>query len=82
MTKKVNILTKKAMTYIGIIVMSVLAFYAAAFAIVWISDVVYYNTSLLDGIYMTDGLEYIQVAFAAIMMNRAYESLKHKCFAK
>ena len=70
---------KKAMMYIGITVVSVAAFFAAAFAINALCELVYYNTSLLDAFYYNEWFTYMQVGITAIVMNGVFTELRDEC---
>lgn len=79
MERKFNRLMEKGIKYVGLIVISIAVFFVVSAAIVWFTDVVYWNTSLLDNVdsYIIDP---IQIAVSAIIMNNTYKALKKHCF--
>lgn len=80
--KKINTLIEKGTKYIGVITLSVIVFFVAAYVIVEACDYVYYNTSMLDAVYWESWFSYAQCGITAIVASKSYDALKKKCFSK
>lgn len=70
---------KKAVIYVGIIVLSVITFYGFAVGLSTIANMLYLNTSLIDWIYESNWCEPVILGTAVVMACEEYYRLKRCC---
>lgn len=70
---------KKAVSYIGIIMVSVTAFFVIALATDAVMDALYYNTGLIDWLYDSDLYSTLMIGLCLVPAFEAYSRLKKIC---